>query len=74
MARREFGQNVCEDLDGLMAAGNITPIREWLGEHVHQYARKYTAQDLIQRVTSGPIGTGPYLDYLQGKLGEVYGI
>ena len=60
--------------DELMAAGNITPIREWLGEHVHQYARKYTPKDLIQRVTGGPINTGPYLDYLQGKYGGIYGV
>jgi carboxypeptidase Taq len=58
----------------LMRAGNITPIRKWLIEHVHQYGRKYTPTDLIQRVTGGPINTGPYLAYLKRKVGEVYGV
>ncbi|MCB9135787.1 MAG: carboxypeptidase M32 [Anaerolineales bacterium] len=60
--------------DELMRAGNITPIREWLGEHVHQYGRKYTPKDLIQKVTGGPINTAPFLAYLEGKFGEVYGV
>ena len=60
--------------DDLMQAGNITPIREWLVEHVHQYGRKYPPQGLIRKMIGGPIHTGPYLDYLKGKYGEVYGV
>ena len=57
------------NLDDLMRAGNITPVREWLGEHIHRYGRKYAPMDLIRKVTGGPIHTGPYLDYLKGKYG-----
>ncbi len=60
--------------DELLRAGNITPIREWLGAHVHQFGRKYTPKDLILKATGGPIDTGPYLGYLEGKFGEVYGV
>ena len=60
--------------DELLRAGNITPIREWLGAHVHQFGRKYTPKDLILKATGGPIDTGPYLAYLAGKFGEVYGV
>ncbi|MFN2151616.1 MAG: carboxypeptidase M32, partial [Anaerolineales bacterium] len=56
----------------LMAQGNITPIREWLIENVHQYGKKYLPTELIQRVTGGPIDTGPYLAYLQSKYGALY--
>jgi carboxypeptidase Taq len=58
--------------DDLMAQGNITPIREWLIENVHQHGRKYLPTELIQRVTGGPIDTTPYLAYLQSKYGELY--
>jgi carboxypeptidase Taq len=58
--------------DELMAQGNITPIREWLVENVHQHGKKYLPTELIQRVTGGPIDTAPYLAYLQSKYGALY--
>ena len=60
------------DQEALMAQGNIRPIREWLIENVHQYGKKYLPTELIQRVTGGPIDTGPYLAYLQTKYGALY--
>jgi carboxypeptidase Taq len=60
------------DQDGLMAQGNIRPIREWLLENVHQHGKKYLPTELIQRVTGGPIDTAPYLAYLQSKYGALY--
>jgi carboxypeptidase Taq len=58
--------------DELMAQGNITPIREWLIENVHQHGRKYLPTELIERVTGGPIDTGPYLAYLRSKYQALY--
>lgn len=72
----QWWRMMAEDLpqDDLLRTGNITPIREWLGEHVHRYGRMYAPTDLIRKVTGGPIHTGPYLDYLKGKFGEIYGV
>jgi carboxypeptidase Taq len=58
--------------DELMGQGNITPIREWLVENVHQHGKKFLPAELIERVTGGPINTAPYLDYLQSKYSELY--
>jgi carboxypeptidase Taq len=58
--------------DDLMAQGNITPIREWLIENVHQHGKKYLPTELIQRVTGGSIDTAPYLAYLQSKYQSLY--
>jgi carboxypeptidase Taq len=58
--------------DELMTQGNITPIREWLIENVHQHGKKYLSEELIKQVTGGSIDTGPYLAYLQSKYGELY--
>jgi carboxypeptidase Taq len=58
--------------DDLMAEGNITPIRAWLVDNVHQHGKKYLPIELIERVTGGPIDTGPYLTYLRSKYGEIY--
>ncbi len=35
---------------------------------------KYTLPELVERVTGGPLSYEPYMNYLRGKFGEVYGI
>jgi carboxypeptidase Taq len=67
----QMGQDI-PNQNELMAQGNITPIREWLIENVHQHGRKYLPTELIQQVTGGPIDTGPYLAYLRSKYGALY--
>lgn len=60
--------------EGLMAAGNITPLREWLITNVHQHGKKYLPTELIQRVTGSEIDTRPYLEYLHTKYSELYNL
>ena len=35
-------------------------------------AAKFTAAELVQRVTGGPLTIEPYVRYLRGKYGELY--
>jgi carboxypeptidase Taq len=60
------------DLEAQIAAGELTGLREWLRENVHQYGSKFAAAELLQRVVGRPIEVGPFLSYLKGKLSEVY--
>jgi carboxypeptidase Taq len=62
------------DLDERIAAGELAPLREWLREHVHRHGAKFTTQELLQRVVGGPIEVAPFVDYLKGKLSDVYGV
>ena len=65
-----------EDLGGLepmFERGEFTPLREWLGEHVHRHGRVFTPQELLQRETGSPMDAGPYLAYLERKLEELSG-
>jgi carboxypeptidase Taq len=41
---------------------------------VHQYGRKYQPQELVQRAAGSKIDPRPYMRYLRGKFGEIYGI
>ena len=34
---------------GVPARGEFTPLREWLGEHIHSQGRKYPPQELLRR-------------------------
>ena len=62
------------DLDEQIERGEFLPLREWLRENVHRHGRKLTAAEIVERVTGGPIETGPYVRYLRDKVGQVYGL
>jgi carboxypeptidase Taq len=52
--------------------GNFKTLHVWLIENIYQHGRKFTAPELIERVTSGPIRIEPYIRYLKAKYGELY--
>jgi carboxypeptidase Taq len=62
------------DLDERIAAGDLSPLREWLGEHVHRHGSKFRTAELLEREGAGPISVTPFTKYLKRKLGEVYGL
>lgn len=55
-----------------IARGELLPLRDWLIAHVYRYGRKYSAPELIERVTGGPLRIEPYIGYLKQKYGELY--
>jgi carboxypeptidase Taq len=57
-----------DDVDGEIARGEFSQIREWLREHLHRHGRKFTPRETLERAVGGPIDPEPYLAYLQGKL------
>jgi len=61
-------------LDDSIRAGELGPLREWLGEHVHRHGAKFRAAELVQYAVGGPIRVAPFVSYLKRKLGDVYGI
>ncbi|MGH2858658.1 MAG: carboxypeptidase M32 [Solirubrobacteraceae bacterium] len=73
----QLWQQARADLAGLdddLAAGRLGGLREWLGQRVHRHGSKFTTAELLQRELGGPISVTPFVDYLRGKLGDVYGI
>ena len=60
------------DLDIRIAAGDLKPLRDWLGEHVHRHGSKFTTSELLKREAGGPISVRPFTTYLKRKLGDVY--
>jgi carboxypeptidase Taq len=55
------------DLDEQIERGEFGALREWLGEHVHRHARKFTPQETLRRATGSTIDAKPYLGYLRAK-------
>jgi carboxypeptidase Taq len=62
------------DLDSQLAAGDGSALRAWLGSHVHRFGRTYPPRELVARAAGGPIAVEPFLAYLRGKLGPIYGL
>jgi carboxypeptidase Taq len=52
--------------------GQFSTLHNWLIENIYQHGSKFTANELIERVTGGPIHIEPYINYLKKKYGELY--
>ena len=61
------------DLWDVVAGGDLTPVTEWLKEHIHKYACYYKPKDLFENAC-GKFDTKYFIDYLTKKYTEVYGL
>jgi carboxypeptidase Taq len=53
-------------------SGDFGTLRGWLAENIYQHGRKYTAPELIERITGKPVSIKPYIRYLREKFGGLY--
>jgi carboxypeptidase Taq len=56
------------DLEERIAAGDLAPLRAWLGDNVHRHGRRMLPGELLERVVGGPLDPAPLLAYLGDKL------
>jgi carboxypeptidase Taq len=61
-------------LEQCIAAGDLMCINSWLKEHVHKYGAVYLPEELIQKVTGQPLTAKYFIEYLNGKYADIYGI
>ncbi len=54
--------------------GEFGTLHSWLKESIYQHGSKYTATELVERVTGGPMSIKPYIHYLRTKYGELYNL
>jgi carboxypeptidase Taq len=59
-------------IPGQICQGNFATLHHWLRENIYRHGSKYTANELLERVTGGPLTLAPYLDYLRTKYGGIY--
>ena len=62
------------DVDGKIRNGNFAPMREWMNENVHSYGREYKSDDLIEEATGEPLTADYFLDYVNEKFTDLYGL
>ncbi|TKX75164.1 carboxypeptidase M32 [Halorubrum sp. GN11_10-6_MGM] len=63
-----------DDLDGQIADGEFGDLHEWLGENVHRHGSRYETNELVVRATGEDFSADAFLDYVDEKYGELYGI
>jgi len=54
--------------------GKVDSLRSWLTDQVYQHGRKFTASELVKRVTGTDIRIDPYIQYLRSKYSQLYKI
>jgi len=62
------------DLDEQIAAGEFSGLHGWLRTNLYQHGRKFTPNELLARITGGPLSTAPWIAYVRAKYGDIYGI
>ena len=60
-------------LDDDLARGEFVTLKHWLNRNIHVQGQRYRPGELCQRVTGRPLDPRPFLDYLRGKFGPLYG-
>ena len=76
MSAQFFGaaQSAHPQIPDQIRAGSFDTLRGWLTDTIYRHGKKFTAAELIQRSTGGPLSIDPYMAYLRAKYGELYGL
>jgi len=72
-----FFETACKanpGIPGEIAKGSFTTLHGWLRQNVYRHGAKFEPEVLVKNVTGKPIGIEPYLRYLWGKYGPLYGV
>lgn len=62
------------DLDACIERGDYAVALSWLRDRVHRYGRRLTPAELIQRACGGPLSADHFINYLECKYSELYGL
>lgn len=68
-AERDLG-----DLNAQFRRGEFHPLREWLRKNIHEHGKRYSAAQLVERITGRPLGHADLMTHLRGKFGPLYGL
>jgi carboxypeptidase Taq len=68
----ELARAALPDLDAQLAAGELQPLRDFLGERIYSHGGKFEPAEMIERVAGGPLDPAPLLAHLRTKFGALY--
>ena len=62
------------DVEEALRQGDFQPINAWNREHIWHYGCLLTPQQILDRTLNAPFDPDVYLDYLENKCREIYGL
>ena len=60
------------DIQEEIKNGKLSTLNIWLKNNIYQYGSKYTATELVHRITGESLNIEPYVQYLHSKYSEIY--
>jgi carboxypeptidase Taq len=57
-----------------VARAEYSRLHDWLRENIYRHGAKFTAPEIIQRATGGPLCIAPYMNYLREKYSALYSL
>jgi carboxypeptidase Taq len=70
----EAAQKTHPDIPAQIEQGEFSLLHTWLKENIYRHGHKFTALELIERITGGPLTIEPYIRYLWAKFEKLYKI
>lgn len=70
----EQADRACGGLHAQFARGEFAPLRQWLVKQIHSHGRRYTAAQLVERITGAPLSHDALMRHLRGKFEPLYGL
>lgn len=74
----QFYRQTLVDIPNLpqqFSQGEFGSLLNWFKDKIHRHGRKYTANELLRRVTGAPdLDAQPYLQYIKQKYSAIYGV
>jgi carboxypeptidase Taq len=61
-------------LEDAIASGNLRGLKKWLNDQIHFVSRMERPDEIVRRVTGGPLNAQPFVDYLWEKYTPIYGL
>jgi carboxypeptidase Taq len=62
------------DIPGEIARGRYATLHGWLTDNIYRHGRTSTPDQIVRQATGSAMTTAPYLAYLRGKYGALYGL
>lgn len=54
--------------------GDFEPLIQWMRENVHRHGRRIRSDEMIEAATGEPLSADAFIDYVQHKYHDLYGI
>jgi carboxypeptidase Taq len=62
------------DYEGGIERGSFTAIRQWLRENIYTWGRRLDPADLLFKVTGEKLSISPFMEYIETKYTDLYGL